>query len=211
MISQQSIKIVEQEIERVNSTIKDEELHFGSRKVNSRVRELRNKFNNELREKLGDIPFYSEDVIKLFLDGKLKPSDKFGFESSEFYEFEKEFVKSGRNRDDLFHKLHYEKLSWYCKICYDEFADENIAIDHIKKTHDKETIQEEFEELKDDDYFDGTPTIKDLVDHEMAYFCKSCNKRFKDSVEAHRAHSHYKYLHTIDEMKKALNFEVIRN
>ncbi len=206
MISQESIKIVEQEIERVKSTIKDEELTFGSRKVNSRVRELRNKFNNELR-KDHDIPFYSEDVLQFFLDGKLKPSDKFGFDSSEFWEFEQEFIKSGRERQDLFRKLHNEKMLWYCELCSDIFNDKNAVVDHIKKIHDEDEIEEEFE-YKKENGFDGKPTIKDLVEDYIAYFCKVCNKQFKDSRDAYNAHSHYKYLHTIDEMKKALNFEV---
>ncbi len=209
MISQESIKIVEQEIERVKSTIKDEELHFGSRgSVNSRVRELRNKFNNELRRTFGDIPYYSEHLLQLFLDGKLKPSDKFGYSKTDFYEFEKEFVKSGRKREELFHNLHDEKLKWYCELCFDLFDDENSVIEHIKKSHDKEQLQEEFEEMKEND-FDGKPTIKDLVDNEVQYFCKICNKKFKDSRNAFSStQSHYQEMHSIDDLKKALNFEV---
>jgi len=198
-------KIIEEQIQRVKSTVKDEELSFGSRKVNSRIRELGNTLRTR-RTKVGDIPFYSDDVLELFLNGKLKPSDKFGFDHSKFYELEEKFVKSGRNRDDLFHKLHNEQLFWYCEICFDEFVDKKSVIDHIKKSHDKEQLEEEFENMKEND-FDGNPTIEDLIDHELAYFCKVCNKRFKDSRQAYNALSHYKQLHSINDMKKVLNFE----
>jgi hypothetical protein len=207
-ISQESIKIVEQEIERVNSTIKDEELRFGSHVVNSRVRELGNTFRNKYRENFS-IPFYSEHLLQLFLDGKLKPSDKFGFSRDEFHEFEKEFVESGRERQELFRNLHDERLKWYCELCFDLFDEENSVIEHIKKSHEKEEIHEEFENMKEND-FDGKPTIKDLVNNEMQYFCKICNKKFESSRSAYgSAKGHYEELHSIDDMKKSLNFKAI--